>query len=144
MTHHTPRSRKEIEKAVNFRAEPYKVGNLTSHQATEHAILEVLLDQRDLLQEIRDVLRKQGSPPTEEDLDRIRIENTITEMERDPLFDEAVEFINKYGVSGMLLTTKRLQEHFEIHYARSSALIDQLEAAGVITEKDKDGRRHVV
>jgi DNA segregation ATPase FtsK/SpoIIIE-like protein len=64
--------------------------------------------------------------------------------ERDPLFDKAVELLRLPGATKSI-TTNVLRLMLKTTYGRASALIDQLEAAGIISAPDeKTHRRHVV
>jgi len=51
------------------------------------------------------------------------------EGEKDELFDEAVKVISRYGRASASLLQRRLQ----IGYARAARILDQLEAAGIIS-----------
>lgn len=112
------RSREEIERQ-EYRGEGWKIDPK----------LEVLLDIRDLLQnppiEIAGVPTDQGEPL------------------EDPLFDDAkATFI---AAAPKTPSAQLLREALGISYGRASALIDQLEAAGVITAPDPiTHRRRVV
>jgi DNA segregation ATPase FtsK/SpoIIIE-like protein len=64
--------------------------------------------------------------------------------EKDPLFDDAKRMLANAG-KGTLATANVLRLSLGISYGRASALIDQLEAAGIISAPDeKTHRRHVV
>lgn len=63
-------------------------------------------------------------------------------QERDPLFEQA-----KWGVqhkTGGEVSAIWLKAHLDISYGRASALIDQLEAAGIISAPDPKTHRRTV
>jgi DNA segregation ATPase FtsK/SpoIIIE-like protein len=119
-------------------------------------ILEVLLDQRSLLQEIRDAVVKppitiggeciacRASTSGLCNTHETQMEQKVYAVpEKDELFDEVVSVI-KTMAKGREVTTQGIRNRFEMTYGKASALIDQLEREGIITKKDKDGRRYVV
>jgi len=67
-----------------------------------------------------------------------------TPPERDELFEQARHFVELHIAHNNPINAKKLAYLMSISYGRASALIDQLEAAGVISPKDANGRRKVV
>lgn len=128
MTHHTPRSREEIRGVEEWN------NPVTTNQTL---ILEVLLDIRDMMRHDRMTV---GEVEAERQASAVK---GIEEPEKDPLFDEVEEYLS-HRLVGTTINADHLRIRFKITQGRASALIDQLEAAGVITKKDKGGRRHVV
>lgn len=126
---HTFRSKQEIQ--------AYAMG---SAELMQDATLEVLLDIRDLLQEqqLEKTLNKHVDQHIASDA------NEWAEPEKDPLFDEAVAYVANAYKSGELIRAEGIALYLGTTYGKGSALIDQLEAEGVITKKDVNGRRHVV
>ncbi len=53
--------------------------------------------------------------------------STITSVNCDPLFDKAVEIINKYDE----ISSKKLAEELKIDIERAEKIMDQMEAAGL-------------
>ena len=104
--------------------------------------LEVLLDIRDQQGKIIDLLQ---NPPVEISAAPKFFENDaglidIEEPEKDALFDEAVEIVR----GKKRATAHLLHDHLHIPIYRALDIIDQLEAAGIISAKGKGGRRTVV
>lgn len=64
----------------------------------------------------------------------------IGSSERDPLFDQAVEFI----ISSKKTSISSLQRHLRIGYNKAATLMDQLEAEGIISAADHVGRRTIL
>ncbi len=90
-------------------------------------------------------LRNQGVKPqyTEEVVDMPKPGSTVVngvEEEVDELFKEAVEIVVQYGRASASLLQRRLS----VGYARAARIVDQLEAAGVITSKDGSKPRDVL
>lgn len=70
----------------------------------------------------------------------------VDRPQRDPLFDKAVAAIRKEYEIGDSITPRKLIELPNMHmpYARASALLDQLEEAGVISGPEKGKARKVL
>lgn len=68
----------------------------------------------------------------------------VIPSEKDELFEVVVADLSHH-LTGFIVTTRWLCDNHEgMTVGRASALIDQLEAAGVISKPDVNGRRHVV
>jgi len=68
--------------------------------------------------------------------------STSAMSEKDPLFDEAVSYVKSGARS--IVTAKTIRYRFGITHGRASALIDQLEAAGIISKKEDNKPRRVL
>lgn len=119
------RSREEIVGVYSGLAQG-GLGPDMSAAITSQLVLEVLLDIRDLLQK-----------PVEnnEAHQRQYVETLVagTPPEKDELFERAKEVAQKVYGSGSSITARGLAQTMTISYGRASSLIDQLEAAGVIS-----------
>lgn len=137
------RSREDIEREIG------KVGAGSVH------MVEVLLDIRELLQnppvEVGEPITcpecqfEQPRYPHEKyphHKDCSRAE--VAPPEKDELFDRVAERISSNLRKGMIVTAARLRRDFGISYARASTLIDQLQAAGVISAPDPITHRRKV
>lgn len=149
------RDRKEIEESIGKigmagEKDPYWMQSVT---------LEVLLD-------IRELLRK---PPVEtisapeitcsfacgvEEHDQCEVTlksgvicdcecHASAQREQDPLFDEAAAIVAKMP-KDHTISTPSLRKALQCHHAKADALMNQLEAAGIISAPDEKGRRKVL
>ncbi|WEG13865.1 DNA translocase FtsK [Pullulanibacillus sp. KACC 23026] len=145
---------------------PTRIAFSVSSQADSRTILDMsgaerLLGQGDLLfseNGSRSLLRLQGTFVTDEEIEKITNtfhdqespgylfdasdlqERSSWDQEEDELFEEAGHFVIEQGQASV----SSLQRRFRIGYNRAARLVDQLEAAAVITESNGSKPRQVL
>ena len=60
--------------------------------------------------------------------------------EKDPLFDEAVAFV----LRSQKATISSIQRHLRIGYNKAANLVDQMEAEGIVSAADSNGKRSIL
>lgn len=60
--------------------------------------------------------------------------------ETDPLFDEAVAFV----LRSQKATISSIQRHLRIGYNKAATLVDQMEAEGIVSPADTNGKRTIL
>lgn len=68
------------------------------------------------------------------------IENVTKEYDEQSLFEQAVIFVRETGNT----TSSSLQRRFEISFNRAVRIVEQLEAQGIISPVDPQGKRAVL
>lgn len=129
------RSREEIENELSNqckRALEYERANLI--------LIETIASQTCVLLDIRELLQ---NPKHESGtIDQMLSEDAPPE--KDELFDNAVNCVSHNYTKGDAINARQLVGHLHISYGRASALIDQLEAKGIISAKDGAKPRKVL
>ncbi len=145
---------------------PTRIAFSVSSQADSRTILDMsgaerLLGQGDLLfseNGSRSLLRLQGTFITDEEIERVTEtfgtqarpeflfhagdlqDKPSWDQEEDELFEEAAQFVIEQGQASV----SSLQRRFRIGYNRAARLVDQLEAASVISESNGSKPRQVL
>ena len=97
---------------------------------------------------VAEYLKAQGDPQyidgvlnsLEESPDEIGTAGDILGSEADPLYDQAVEIVLKNRRASISL----VQRHLRIGYNRAARLVEQMEAAGLVTPMQSNGNREVL
>ncbi len=89
-------------------------------------------------------LQKQGQPEyddeiTKEEEEEDRIDNDLSENNKDELFKDSIDIISKEGKA----STSLLQRKLQIGYNRAARIIDQLEDQGYISSANHAGKREI-
>jgi len=72
------------------------------------------------------------------------IEPIPVTLPKDQLFDKAVKVVKKFKSTGETVTARWLHDNIGTTLGRASMLIDQLEAAGIISPKEDGKPRRVL
>ncbi|HZW86543.1 MAG TPA: DNA translocase FtsK, partial [Gallionella sp.] len=67
-------------------------------------------------------------------------EGMLLDTEADPLYDQAVEIVVKNRRASISL----VQRHLRIGYNRAARLVEQMEAAGIVSAMQSNGNREVL
>jgi len=62
------------------------------------------------------------------------------DAEADPLYDQAVEIVLKSRRASI----SQVQRHLRIGYNRAARLVEQMEAAGIVSAMQSNGNREVI
>ncbi|HUV99706.1 MAG TPA: DNA translocase FtsK, partial [Gallionella sp.] len=95
---------------------------------------------------IAEYLKTQGEPQYIIDLDSLEESSeeggasTSLDAEADPLYDQAVEIVLKNRRASISL----VQRHLRIGYNRAARLVEQMEAAGLVSPMQSNGNREVI
>ena len=96
---------------------------------------------------IAEYLKAQGEPQYIIDLDSLEettdeggVPGASLDAEADPLYDQAVEIVLKNRRASISL----VQRHLRIGYNRAARLVEQMEAAGLVSPMQSNGNREVI
>ena len=97
------------------------------------------------VEEVVSFLKTQGKPAyiddiTAEELNSNPNNNNPLKENTDALYDEAVMVVTREGKA----STSFIQRHLQIGYNRAARIIDQMEAAGIISAANRVGRREIL
>jgi DNA segregation ATPase FtsK/SpoIIIE-like protein len=125
--------------------EPAITGDAASDTLNQLALTNrLLLDIRDLLQDrtiiMSEVAHKNGVIEVRSASEPPEREEYVRPPEKDELVDEAVSVVQKHRKASTML----LQRELKCTYVKSSVLIDQLEAHGIISAPDPVTHRRKV
>ncbi len=96
---------------------------------------------------VTEYLKAQGEPQYIIDLDSLEESSDeggaggdSLDAEADPLYDQAVEIVLKNRRASISL----VQRHLRIGYNRAARLVEQMEAAGIVTPMQSNGNREII
>jgi len=96
---------------------------------------------------VAEYLKAQGGPQYIIDLDTLEDSSeeggdagASLDAEADPLYDQAVEIVLKNRRASISL----VQRHLRIGYNRAARLVEQMEAAGIVTPMQSNGNREII
>lgn len=96
------------------------------------------------LQRLIEFLRKQGEPEYQEEVTTMPVKSVgragVSDEDKDELFEEAVSVVTQYDRASASLLQRRLK----VGYARAARILDELEAAGIVSASDGSKAREVL